>query len=168
MSETFELRREAEAAKSLLLNIRDIIGDDEDAIAAAVEGETNLHEALGTAVERLAEIKAHHEAIEAVMGSLNKRSARLDAQAETIRAAIQAAMGAAGMKKLELPVATLTCKAVPPKAVIVNEADIPSKYWKAQDPKLDRKAVLDALKAKESVPGAELSNGGDTIQIRWE
>jgi hypothetical protein len=54
-----------------------------------------------------------------------------------------------------------------PKAIILNEADIPSKFWKAQDPKLDRKAVLDALKAKEAVAGAELSNGGETIQIRW-
>ena len=31
----------------------------------------------------------------------------------------------------------------------------------------ERKAVLEALKAKEPVPGAVLSNGGETVSIRW-
>jgi Siphovirus Gp157 len=50
--------------------------------------------------------------------------------------------------------------------LILDEAILPAKFWKAQDPKLDKKAVLDALKAKEDVPGASLSNGGETISIR--
>ena len=70
------------------------------------------------------------------------------------------------LRKLELPTATLSIKAVPAKAEITDEALLPSKFFKAQDPKLDKKAVLDALKAKEDVPGAVLSNGGETLSIR--
>ena len=68
-------------------------------------------------------------------------------------------MGQAEMRKMELPQATISLRAVPPKAEITDEALVPSKFWKAQDPKLDKKAVLDALKGKEDVPGASLSNG---------
>jgi hypothetical protein len=46
---------------------------------------------------------------------------------------------------------------------------VPAGFWRRGDPKLDKKALLDALKALpkgEHIPGAELSNGGATIQIR--
>ena len=46
------------------------------------------------------------------------------------------------------------------------EALIPAKFWKPQDPKLDRAAVAEALKAGETVPGASLSNGGLSLSIR--
>lgn len=167
MSETRELEREAEAARSLLANIRDVMALDDGEAMTVVEGETNLIEAIGKAVDRIGELKAHEAAIAELAVSLSTRKARFEQQGDLLRAAVQSAMAAAGMKKLELPQATLTCKAIAPKAIILNEADIPSKFWKAQDPKLDRKAVLDALKAKEAVAGAELSNGGETIQIRW-
>ena len=55
---------------------------------------------------------------------------------------------------------------MPPKAEIVDESMIPSKFWKPSDPKLDRKAVLEALKAKEDVPSATLSNGSETLMVR--
>ncbi|MGE0857439.1 MAG: siphovirus Gp157 family protein [Hyphomicrobiaceae bacterium] len=43
---------------------------------------------------------------------------------------------------------------------------IPSEFWKPQPPRLDKKVVLDALKAGAVVPGAELSNGGETLSMR--
>jgi hypothetical protein len=66
-----------------------------------------------------------------------------------------------------LSIATLTRKPVPPKVQILDEAAIPSQFWKRADPALDKKAIGDALKAKQDVPGATLSNGGETISLRW-
>ncbi len=163
---TKDLSIEAEAARSLLANIRDVIGDDEQAAADAIEGETNLREAISSAVDRLAEIDGMASVVRSREQSLRERRDRLERQAEHIRTAIVAAMGHAEMKKLELPQATITLKAVPAKAVAVNEADIPSEFWKRSDPKLDMRAVLAALK-QGPVPGATLSNGGETVQIRW-
>lgn len=161
-----DLHIQGEAAKALLLNIRDVVEDDAEMIETAIEGETNLKEAISCAVDRILELDAHEEAITAQVKALNERKERFAHQSERIKAAIHVAMGQAKLRKLELHQATLGVRAVPPKAEIIDESLIPSKYWKAQDPRLDKKAVLDALKSKEVVPGAMMSNGGETLSLR--
>ena len=158
---------EGEAARVLLANIKDIIGDDEEMTLTAVEGETSFLEAVDAALARIAEVTAHAEAIAAQAEALRARKERFLHQGERIRTALYVALGQASLRKLERPQATLSMRAVPPKAEILDEAAIPGKFWKEQEPKLDKKAVLDALKAKEDVPGASLSNGGETIAIRF-
>lgn len=157
---------EGEAARSLLANIRDVIGDDDEMAMTAIEGETELTECISEAVDRISELNSHCEALDLRIKDLSERRSRFDVQAERIKTAVFAAMGQAEIRKLELPQATLSVRAVPPKAEIVDEALVPSKFWKAKDPVLDKKAVLEALKAKEDVPGASLSNGGETLSIR--
>lgn len=164
---THDLRIEAEAAAALLANLNDILGDDETDVRDAVEGQTNLLEAIGKAVARLGEIAAHVDGLSAHVASLRDRKDRLEKQAENLRTAIAVAMDTATLRRIELPIATVSLKATPPKPDIVSEADIPSKFWKQPAPTLDKRAVLEALKAKEAVPGAVLSNGGMTIQVRF-
>jgi hypothetical protein len=162
----YDLRRETEAAYTLLANIRDVIADDAQAVADAVEGETNLMEVIATAVARIQELEAHCVALTEQTKTLAERKARFERQGEHLRAAVLVAMGQVDLKKIELPTATLSRKAVPLKCEIVNPADIPSHFWIPAEPKLDRKALLEALKAKQPVPGAELTNGGETLAIR--
>jgi hypothetical protein len=50
--------------------------------------------------------------------------------------------------------------------VVTNEPDIPEQFWLPQPPKLDRRAVLEALKVGIAVTGAELANPRITIAIR--
>lgn len=158
---------EAEAAQALLANIRDVIGDDEQAAIDAIEGETDLIEVISSAVDRITEIACMVDALKAREKKLKERRERLERQAEHLRTAVSTAMAQAEIKRLELPPATLTLKSVPPKAIPINEAEIPSEFWKRQDPKLDMRALLAALK-QGPVPGAVLSNGGTTIQITVE
>lgn len=159
------LKEESEAAKSLLLNLRDILADDEEAKADTIEGETNLLEAIQSAVARLGEIESMKDGIKVYADGLAKRKSRLEDQAEHIRAAILAAMSIAEIKKLELPIATISVAATPPKALPIMESEIPSQFWKRSDPKLDLRALLAALK-EGPVPGAELSNGGESLKIK--
>jgi hypothetical protein len=161
-----ELQIQGEAARVLLANIRDVIGDDEEMAVSAVEGETMLVEAISSAVDRVEDLDTYCESLDARIAELSVRRSRFEDQAARIKAAIHVALGQAEIRKLELPQATISLRAVAPKAEITDEALLPSKFWKEQDPKLDKKAVLDALKAKETVPGATLSNGGETISIR--
>lgn len=160
-----ELSIEMEVARSLLANLRDVIADDEQAMADAVEGETNLREAIARAVERLGDIEAYTEAISARQKDLAERKSRLDRQGAMIRAALASAIASVDWKRVELPEATLTLKAGPPSVIVTEEADIPADFWKSQPPKLDRKSLFDALKER-AVPGATLSNGGTSLQIR--
>lgn len=157
---------QGEAAKHLIANIRDVVEDDAELLATSVEGETDLIEAIASGVDRIATLNTHCEVLENQVRALKERASRFAAQAERIKSAVFVAMGQAELRKIELPEATLTIRAVPPKVEISNEADVPARFWKAQDPKLDRKAVLDALKSGELVPGASLSNGSETLAIR--
>lgn len=161
-----ELTQETQAALALIESLQHIIGDDDDAKADAVEGETNLHEAIGDAVKRIVELQALDAALEKIVLEAQARRGRFDAQRERIRSAIGMAMEAGGIKKLELPLGTISLKAVPPKVEITDESAIPAHFFKTQEPKLDKRLVMDALKAKQDVPGAMLSNGGVTVNMR--
>lgn len=147
-----ELHIQGEAARNLLLNIKDVVEDDAELIETAIEGETSLKEAISAAVDRILELDAYEEAIAAQVKALSERKKRFAHQSERIKSAIHVAMGQAELRKMELAVATLGVRAVPAKCEILDESMIPSKFWKAQEPKLDKKAVLDALKQKKTCP----------------
>lgn len=162
------LHRETEAAKVLLATYRDILADDDDAKRDMVEGETNLQEAIRAGLVRLAEIRAMGVGIDDMVERLKKRRDRLSGQQDSLREALLLAMELGGLPKFETDVGTITRKRTPPSVVVVEEADIPSTYWKPSDPKLDKRALLEALKDGQAIPGAQLSNGGETLQVRWE
>lgn len=179
---------EAAAAQSLLLNLRDILADDQETAADMIEGSTNLLEALDAACARLGAIKGLCAGLDGHMEKLKARKDRLEDQAEVIRAALHNAVAAyreaTGKASVELPSGTLTLKRVPPALRIINDADIPAEFYKPQDPKLDRKALTDAVKVAEQkiadalkadpeadvsklrIPGCEMSNGSETLQVR--
>jgi len=161
-----ELTNETQAALALIESLNHIIGDDEQAQADAVEGETNLHEAIGDAMKRIVELDALMNGISSIIDNAKDRGDRFEAQRNRIREAIGMAMEAGGLRKLELPLGTISLKAVPPKVEITDESSVPAKFWKPSDPRLDKRAVMEALKDKQDVPGAMLSNGGVTIQMR--
>lgn len=164
---TRKITIEKEAARSLLANIRDVIGDDDDALRDAVEGETNLIEALALADERLIEIAALLDGIEVAIKTLKTRADRLESQSERFRAAMMNAMSDLGLKKVELPTATLSLAKSPDSVRIVSEADLPSQYMVEKvEIRPDKKALLDQLKSGASIPGAELANGAPRLTIR--
>lgn len=157
---------QGEVAKALLANIRDVIGDDEEMTLTALEGETDVVETIKQAVDRMHVLQAYAEALASQIKTLAERKSRFEAQHGRIKAAVAVAMGQSQLRKLELPAATLSVCAVAPKAEVTDESLIPAKFWKPQDPKLDKIALLKALKEKEDVPGATLSNGGETLAIK--
>lgn len=167
MSEVDHLLHEAtKAADVLKAHLRTIAGDDEDAIRDTIEGEIDLAGLLAMAAAQNVTDEAMAEGINAVMVKLRDRKERIEKRVDMRRAAMLAAMTAGEIRKLETPAGTLSRKAVPPSALILSEAEIPADYWKPADPKLDKRAVLEALKAGTKVPGAMLSNGGETLAVR--
>lgn len=163
---TMELTREIEAAKILREQIADIAQGDEEFIRDTIEGETNVRELIAALVAHEAEDLAVLEGISDLIKKLRDRCARLEGRINTRRALIASGMEISAIDKLETPAGTVSVKNVPPSVRVIEEADIPPRFWKPQAPKLDKKELLAALKAKEIIPGAELSNGSRTIQIR--
>jgi hypothetical protein len=161
------LHEETHAATALIEQLRTLIGDDDEMQATAIEGETNLIEAIEAGFGRIAELEAMLKSIDYMTNHLSQRYSRFEAQQKNIRTALAVAMESAGIKRHECGLGTLSLKAVPPKVEIIDEVAIPARFWKPQDPKLDKAAVLKALKDGETVIGAMMSNGGTTIQVKF-
>ena len=161
------LQRETEAARILREQLADIAGDDEDVLRDSIEGETNLHELIAAVVEEVAADAASVDGIKAHIETMRGRKERLEARIEAKRSAILNAMAIGEIKKMELPIATLSRKPTPPKVHIVDEAEIPSSFWKRAEPTLDKRALAEALKEKQAIPGVTLSNGSETLAIRF-
>lgn len=154
-------------AQQLIANLRDVLAGDDQAISDTVEGETDLFGAMDAAVARIAEIDALSLGIKEMIAAANARNDRLGRQKQSIRDAIQSAMGVARLSRHEAPAGSVSMRSVPPSVVITDEGMVPDKYKVPQPPKIDKRALLAALKeGGTGIPGAELSNGSETISIR--
>lgn len=160
-----DLAKEMAAAQALREALK-LETDDSEAIRDTIEGETNLHDAIASVMDDIREDEILVAGIEAMSKTLDERKKRLEDRIGWRRAAIERAMAIGELQNLQLPDATISLKSTAKQLVITDEAQLPSQYWKAQDPTLDKKALKDALKDGVDVPGAVLSNGSQTLSIR--
>lgn len=146
--------------------LREIAGDDIDTLRDTLEGEIDLHGLIClAAAENLKDVTLA-KAIREMEDELSARRDRIEKRISLRKTAILSAMQAAELKTIETPAGTLSRRAVPPSCLVVDEAQIPSEFWKASEPKLDKRSLLDALKAGRPISGAMLSNGGETLSSR--
>ena len=157
------LQQETVAAGALREALAKMPGIDEETARDTIEGETNLHEAIAAAVALLNHCDAQAIGLEAILAQMQARKKRYEDRAGFVRAAIEQAMTIGNLRTLELPECTLTLAKRTGGVVITDEALIPARFWKPQDPALDRKAIGDALKGEEAIPGAEL--GGERVSL---
>ncbi len=151
-------------ARNLVEHLKEY--DDSDLNADMIEGETAFFEAVQTGLEKMIEFEAMETGIKEMKRRLDMRGDRAKAGQEKIRGLIEQAFAMAGIDGRVFDCATISIKNLPPKLIVTDEAEIPSKYWEPQPPKLDRKGLTADAKTGK-VEGAEMSNGGKTIQIRW-
>lgn len=166
MTHSPELTRQAQAVQQLLASIKDIIGEDDDFAADAIEGQTDFLEVVNSLIAQEGEDEAHISAIQDFADKLSKRALRINALISRPRNALLAAFQNAGVKTLRCPLGTVGVRPTPAKVITTDEALIPDEFMKPRDPVLDKQALLAALKEGRTVPGATLSNGGVTISIR--
>lgn len=140
--------------------------DDPKLILDMIEGETDLAEACCVVLEETMEDETLLAGTESMIKTLQERKSRLERSIESRRGIILMAMEKAGLQTIKGPLATLSVRPTLPKVNISDEALIPSRFWKPSDPKLDKSALKEALDAKETIPGASLSNGGVSLSIR--
>lgn len=155
-----ELNRAVEIRRALAEH------DDPQLILDMIEGETDLAEACVVVFEETLEDETLLAGVEATIKTLQERKSRIERSIENRRNIILMAMDKAGLQTIKAPLATLSVRETPPKVQVTEEAQIPSRFWKPADPKLDKTALAAALKDGETVPGASLSNGGVTLSIR--
>lgn len=164
--------KEAQAVAALRASIAGLDADDE-LLADTIEGETSLFEVVDKLLDRMRDCDVTIEGIEAVAAGLAERKRRAEEAKKRDRAMLEQAMTIAGVEKIARPTATLSLSQRAPSVLITEESDIPARFWIAGDPKLDKKALAEAVRAHveepgehEPIPGATLSNGAPSITIR--
>lgn len=161
-----QLRIETANASTLLETLADVIGDDADLVATSVEGETNLYAAVALGIGRIERLSDMASSLDAAIKRMQARRDRFEAQAATIKELIAVAIETTGLSKIETPVATVSLRKLPQSVMIIEESAIPARFWKPQDPKLDKRELLKALKDEGPLPGAMLTNGGRSLNIK--
>ena len=192
-AQEFRLRQQTEAAKVIVAAVKEGFGDEDlKFLADAVEGETDLYEAIDAVLSEIDETEVLIGGLKEKEGQFTARRRNMEERVKRLRALIEQAMAVSEQEKLRRPAATLTLRRLPPDVVVLAEADIPAEFFVPQPPpppKLDKKALREALQSREtklafaasladaeartealsaiaSIPGATLNNGGFSLQIR--
>jgi hypothetical protein len=189
----YHLRQQAEAAKTIVAALRESFGGDDLALLAdAVEGETDLYEAVDAVLDEIDQTEVLISGLKEKEGQFTSRRRSMEERVKRLRSLIEQAMAVSEQDKLRRPAATLTLRKLAPDVIVLAEADIPAEFFVPQPPpppKLDKPALKQALNRREEaikatssiedsdereralaaiapIPGATLNNGGFSLQIR--
>lgn len=139
---------------------------DEDTISDTLEGLTNLPEIIGTVLRSRLEDLALARALRSRIDEMETRVARFERRAEKKRQIVTSVMERADIRKIVEPDFTASLRRTPAGLLVVDENQIPETFWRPQPPKLDRRALLAAVKAGQDIRGAALDNGGTALSVR--
>lgn len=129
-----------------------------------IEGATNTLELLDELIR--AEQDAHilEERIDVEVDRLKKRQERFSHRRQLIRKYMMQLMEAAGLKKVERPVATVSIAAGRPKVVITDAEKLFDSYVRIKrEP--NKEAIKQAFEEGRTVYGAILSNAEPVLRI---
>ena len=139
--------------------------EDETLRLDVLEGETDLFRIITKALNERFEAESMANAIKERVSDLNSRGDRFKRKSEAMKKLIKALMDAADQDKITLPEATLSVTAPRTTVNIIDLAQLPQGYVRIERI-ADKKAIGEALKAGNEIPGAELALGEEGLTIR--
>jgi hypothetical protein len=139
---------------------------EDEALRDTVEGISDLPQVVAAVVRSHLDDLALASGLQSRLANMQERLTRIEGRAEKKRALVTSVMGRADLRKLTEPDFTVSLRPTPQPLLVTAESEIPATFWKPQAPKLDRGALIAALKSGERIPGASLGNGGVTIAVR--
>lgn len=135
----------------------------DEVIADTLEGMAGALEVKATNVAMFARnLEASAEAIKQAESDMRSRRQAIENRAKRIRSYLQTQMERTGITKIESPYFKLAIRDNPPCVVIDSEGSLPERFMRvpeAPPPAPDKKAIAEALKHGEDVPGAHLERG---------
>jgi hypothetical protein len=161
LKEASIIRNQIEAMKA----VHPELTDDLELLADMVEGETDLHPVLAKLTDFVLDAESMAEAVKARKNEMGERQKRYERQGDIGRKAIQQLMEAAGQQKIVLPEATLSITSPRDKAEVTDAEALPQGFYKTERKPLS-KEILAALKAGETIPGAQLRVGEAGLMVR--
>lgn len=148
-----------------IAQVRDMCaGNDEDVFLDTLEAATDALELIDALAQSIGDDDVTVVAIKDRESELATRRKRIEARAHSKRMAILSLLKTMDVKKLERPLVTLSVTSGRVKVDVTNPADIPSQLRKPGEP--DKTAIKKQIEAGETVPGAELVRGEDSLSMR--
>lgn len=155
------------AERDKLLAAYPELAEDEAALVDTLDGETEALDVVRSLIRSGREDEATAEAVRTIRQDNMSREERFRNRADRKKQAALALMQAIGVRKVEAPDFTASITANPPKVVILDEAALPrslgTESWSP-----DKRAIGAELIAGRDVPGAVLTNGGETLTRRFK
>lgn len=139
--------------------------DDPEWLNDTLEGETDFHAIMTRLVDERQEADSMVAAVKERAKNLAERQARFATKSSKISEIMLGLMQSAGLKNLPLPEATIAVRDGVQSVQIVDENLLTGTYLRTKT-EPDKTAIKEALKAGQEVPGATLSNGGPSIQVK--
>jgi hypothetical protein len=148
--------------------IRALLGtDDPELLHDVIEGQTDLFEIMDWLLDKLADEEGMEDAIAARVKSLGDRKGACQNRQQRLRDALLLCMRVSDQKSLRRPEATVSIAQRLPGLHSVDEGVLPYPFKRSETVvKIDRKAILDAIREGQSVPGVTLDNGGVALTVR--
>jgi hypothetical protein len=97
--------------------------------------------------------------------TLAKRQERYKHQADSAKATLETLMHTMDVRKLELAGATVSRRAGSESVEVDDVDDLPQGYFSIERV-ADKAAIKASIRAGETIPGARLERGADTISVR--
>ena len=139
---------------------------DDQTIRDTLEGETDLHEMIAAVIRSALVDDALSTGLRGRLNDMKERLKRLEERGAKKRQLALDAMDEVGLNKLQQPDFTASTRTGSPSLVVTTEGAVPFPYWVPQPPKLDRQALLGALKRGTDIPGVQLNNPKPVLVVR--
>jgi len=139
--------------------------DDDTFKSDILEGSTDYIDIINKCLLELSITEGYIEGIKISRARMDDRIERHSAKVDLIRALLRRMLEIADMKTVKAANGTVSLKQKPLSVQIVDEGLIPNEFMRIKfEP--NKTLIGEKLKAGEDVPGATLSNGGETLTVR--
>src|SRR5262249_31098418 len=139
---------------------------DEQTLSDTVEGLTDLHEILAAIVRAALTDQALANGLKGRIADMQGRLERLEDRASKRRQIAKDVMMELDLKKLAAPDFTASIRPGIPALMVIDEAAVPSIYWEAREPRLNRQGLANDLKQGAEIAGVGLSNPEPVLSVR--
>jgi hypothetical protein len=142
-------------------------GEDPEVLADTLDA---LEEAIGDKVDAIHKlirnIQADIDALKAEEKRLAERRKVLESQQERLKAYVERELSSAGIDKVKTSIGIFGFRKAPPSIEILDISQIPAEYLIPQEPKVDKKGLLNHFKETGEAIGFRVIDDKRTLQFR--
>ena len=155
----------SERYRNLVELLEDESIDEEAVVAALEEVEGEFAEKALNIARILKNIEAQIMVLTSEMDRLAKLKKVFTNKHNRLKTYLEMQMLVSGIEKIADPVLPLALRIAPASVEVDPGAKVPEQYLIPQEPKIDKRGLLEALKAGEKIPGVRLIDDRKYLKI---